>query len=286
MSSIWKSKPFWAFASVSSAIAGAVAYDRYCAKQLLDEFTAEAQKFGEEPLLENQQSQSISLFVLAKDSDASDALRAHFKRYALQLLTIAGVDYVWAVNVDPEKVTKAWNQVAQEANSPEQMLDEGRQIEPETIHQQFLKNELLQRMGKQVTLSDGLWERVKEKLVPKKSWSPHFVALNKSTLSSLSDCLTEIRRRETEAGPEFREETPKKRSWFSWSRNGPAAPSVKARLLTLDDVSLELLDCERSLSLKDRAWRHLFGQTELVRSIGGSTLSLIRKLNSSATGQQ
>ena len=110
-----------------------MAYDRFKAKQLLEEFMAEARKYGQMPILESQQPQCLSLFFMAADLDASEALKKHFKQYSVQLLTAAGIDYVWAVAVDAEQVSKEWNRAAQDANTPEKMLDEGKRIESAII---------------------------------------------------------------------------------------------------------------------------------------------------------
>ncbi len=273
-SPIWKSSKFWAFVGVSGSFAGGIAYDRFNAKQLFDEFMAEARKYGQLPILEGQQPQCISLFALTADSDAAEALKTNFKSYSVKLLTAAGIDYAWAVAIDPEQVTKEWNRAAQDANTPEKMLDEGKRLEGGLIREQLLNNSLLVRLGRQVQFSDTLWSSIQAKLVQKPFWSPNFVALNQSTLTTLSESLAEIK-----AEPfDVPEEPTPKRSWFS--RTQPVTKIVDPSLLHLDAINLRLLNCEQPMSFKHRVWRYLFGQTELVRELGTPTMSLIRSLNS------
>jgi hypothetical protein len=276
-SSIWKSPTFWAFAGVSGGVASGAAYDRFKAKQLTEEFMTQARQYGQKPLYEGQHPPCLSLFALAPDSDASEAIRSLFKQYAVKILTAAGVDYVWAVAGDQEQVTKEWNRIAQDSNAPEKMLDEGKLVDSAVLREQILKNTLLAHLGRQVSFSDSLWSSVQEKLVQQqRPWSPNFVALSESTLTGLSECLSEIK---SELPLDAEKPMPaSKRTWFSRTQELPSKP-VDPSILHLDCISLRLLNCEQPMSFMNRTWRFLFGQCELVRSVGTSTMSIIRSLN-------
>lgn len=269
-SALWKSRPFWAFSGVTGAFGATVAHDRLKAAELRKALMAEAREFGAQPILEHESPQLIALYSINGTIDASDAIKSNFKRYSVELLTAAGIDYVWAANLNCEQVTKDWNRQAQETNQPELMLEGDKQFSLAEVEERLLKPNLKEYFGR-ANSDSGLWKSLREQV--KRDWqTPFFVALNESTLTALQAQTDAVLLEPLTEAP-----IPKQTWWQRITLQKPVSITKTSPLRP----ELILLPCELPNGLFARFTRYCFGQREVVESIGTSTLQLIRHINKS-----
>ena len=267
---LWKSRPFWAFAGVTSAFGAGVAYDRFKAAEIRKAFMAEAMNFGAQPLLEHESPQLIALYCMSPTTDVNDAIKSNFRRYSVELLTAAGIDYVWGTDLNCEQVTKEWNRQAQEANQPELMLEGEKHFSVAELQEHLLKPNLREYFGR-VNIDSSLWNKLREQMNEKRGWqTPYFVALNESSLTSIQSLTETILLEPLPVIP-----TPKP-TW--WQRLTLQKPLLKTQSLP-PQPEFFLFPCELPNSLVARFTRYFFGQRQVVSSIGASTLQLIRHVN-------
>lgn len=267
-SALWKSRPFWAFAGVTGAFGAGVTYDRFKAAELRKAFMDEAREFGAQPLLEHESPQQIALYSINGTSDAADAIKSNFRRYSVELLTAAGIDYVWAADLNCEQVKKDWNRQAQETNQPELMLEGEKQISLAEVEENLLKTSLKEYFGR-VGIDSGLWKSLREQV--KRGWqSPFFVALNESTMAAVKAQTEAVLLEPLSEAP-----IPKQTWWQRLTLQKP----ISITKTSPPPPEFILLPCELPSGLFSRFTRYCFGQRQVVESIGTSTLQLIRHIN-------
>jgi hypothetical protein len=92
MASILRSKAFWGITSAAGGIAAAVTYDNIRIKEFREGLLAEASEFGSMPSTGDQE-RKVSLVLFATDSEDLKNQKALFRKYSVDLLTKAGIDY-------------------------------------------------------------------------------------------------------------------------------------------------------------------------------------------------
>ena len=274
---ILKSKAFWTFSTFTGTVTSCVAYDRYQSHLLLQQYLTEAAEYGRQPLLHHQSPRCISIFLLSKDTIHHKALRDTFKTFALDILTRAGVDYKWVVEVDGEEAGKWWDDGAREGNKPELMLEDSKKIiDLVEFKEHVLERKLNEIAGieqpESVDATEFLWEGIRNKSCAT-DWPPSsdgFVALDPFTYDSLQSSLQKL-----VDTPVKKVNLPvKKSSWF-WSKS-TQTPTNKSTP-NLFPLPLYFIPCEYPQTALTRLNRFLFGQRHLTRSIGESLLALIRE---------
>ena len=286
---ILKSKAFWTFSTFTGAVSSCVAYDRYQSHLLLQHYLNEASEYGRQPLPHHHQPRCISIFLLAKDADHRKAIRDAFKTYAVDILTVAGLDYKFVVEVDGEGASGKWDEMARESNKPELMLED--KIALNDLKNRVLKHKLIERAGIKAAQEEAsedptefLWNGVRTKSSPLhlSEWpqgSDGFLALDPFTFESLQSALKEI---SAAKDSETTVETVSKKSssWF-WSKSSqaqsPPQPQQQQQLRPLFPVPVYFIPCDQAQSLSARLSRFLFRQHHLTRQIGEPLLELIRE---------
>lgn len=282
---ILKSKSFWTFSTITTAVSSCVAYDRYQANVLFQQFLSEAAEYGREPLPHPYQPRCISLLLVAKDAAHHRAIRSTFKSFAVELLTVAGIDYKWVVETDGEAAALQWNQVARETNKPESMLDDTKRIGLVDLADRLLKPKLFQRANTEINETDAdrfLWNSVRNKSSPLhlsewSSGSDGFLALDPFTFDSLQATLQVLANEPAEVQPPTPPPT-KPSSWFSWFKKTSPSPSPPVTpLRPLFPAQLYFVPCDHPQTALARLNRFLFGQRHLTQQIGSALLALIRE---------
>jgi hypothetical protein len=275
---ILKSKAFWTFSTVTGSISSFVAYDRYQCRILRDYYLEVAAEYGRQPLPHHQSPRCISIFLISKNVVHHKPLRDTFKSFALDILTNAGVDYKWVVEVDGEEAGKWWDEGAREANKPELMLDDSKKtIDLIALNENVLEFELNEKSGLKnnelnVSATEFLWQIIRKKACSI-DWPPTsdgFLALDPFTYTSLQSKLKQL----ADEAPVLKVNTLlKKSSWF-WSKSIQTPVDT---IPSLFPVPLYFIPCEYPQNAFARLYRFLFGQRHLTRSIGDNLLSLIRE---------
>ena len=139
-----KSKFFWSFAAVPGGVTSGVAYDRYEAHRLKESYLKEARVYGREPLAVSAQPRCLSFFLLSPSATEHRGTLHAIREYALDILTEAGVDYRWVVEVDGEEAKIKWDELARERNEPEFMREQS------AIPLEELKSNILEFLMNQV----------------------------------------------------------------------------------------------------------------------------------------
>lgn len=268
MAAILKSKAFWGVSTLTATVSSAVAYDRYKAHELYTRYLQEASLHGAQPLLSHQAPRRLAIFLISPTSIHHQSLQAAFKSFAVELLTRAGVDYQWIVEVDGEEAKARWDQLARDANKPELML-ETMTIPIDVLSSRILSNEPLDSDTK------FLWEGLRSKFAPQSTleWpqgSDGFLTLDPHTFESLKSHLeTKKSENETKITAPIK---PKKSSWFSSSKHQQSIQSP-----SIFPVNLYSLPCCLPQSPSARLRRFLFGQQETTRLIGEAVLKVIKE---------
>lgn len=288
---ILKSKAFWSFSTVFSGISGAVAYDRYEASLLRKKFMAEASEYGKQPLASSESPRSLNFVLLSADSTHHRALRDNFRIFAVELLTVAGVDYKWIVEADGDEVARKWDELARETNKPELMLEgtdktttTGSLISREELKINILKpsiKALLSRTPFVPTINppsdpkEAIWTLLRQNFCSfSVAESPiEIVTFDHFTQEAIADEIKVALESIPEGEPRIIE-SKKTRSWFSRSKKTDLS---QQQLPVLPTVSLFHIPLEFSQTLSARLKRFLFGQRELTQTIGEAVLEIIRK---------
>lgn len=97
--SILKSKAFWAFSGITGSIGAALTYDKIETDRIRREFIEEAEKIGSAPLKDGEHERKISLLLFTENGESEQDLKDIFKKYSVDLLTKAGIDYQWIESV-------------------------------------------------------------------------------------------------------------------------------------------------------------------------------------------
>lgn len=267
---IFRSKAFWGFSTVTLGISSAVGYDRFQAHELTKKYLQEASLHGQQPLYPGQQPRCLSLFLLSPTLTHHSSLRSAFKSFAVELLTRAGIDYKWVVEVDGEEAKVLWDQLARDANKPELMLDTSA-IDPEQLRTHIL-NFVLDRKPTVAEVDNStcsfLWDGLRSKYAVNPSLSSDFVSLDPFTAESLETHLKAL----SQSTPPISQSKPVKSSWFSKS-----PPTQTPTIPHLFPVNLYTLPCDHSQSPLARLRRFLFGQHEMTRLIGEAVLKIINE---------
>lgn len=280
MTSILKSKAFWSFAGVSGSLGSVVAYDRYQAHLLEQELMQEASNYGRQPLYSHQNPSSVALFLLARDDTQHQAIRETFRKFAVQLLTVAGIDYKWILEVDGEAARKKWDQMARDSNQPELMFEEN----SNGIPLQDLKTNLLVPLLRNIfnrkaeeTSPALLWPQLRSAFEgPREIGSECFVALDPFTFEALNSELSELMNpiNNTEEIPPV---TTAKSSFLSRLFKSTSKPATTANpTASPDQIQVQLVPCDYPQGALQRLKRFLFGQHELTRLVGQSVMQVIR----------
>lgn len=95
MSWLLKSKGFWTFAALGGTTTLLLLNDRHQCASLRHELQAQAAKMGEEPLRDDDHPRRITIVACARDAEMLKRQEDLFRKYAVDLLTRAGVDYQW-----------------------------------------------------------------------------------------------------------------------------------------------------------------------------------------------
>lgn len=267
-----KSKAFWTFSTVTGSVSCCVFYDRFESHRLRQEYLATAAEYGRQPLPHHQPPRCLSVFLIAADATQHRAIRDTFRAFALDLLTVAGVDYKWAVEVDGEEAAKRWDELARDANKPESMLEA--KITREELVEHVLKRKLSAGSSAGTEADELLWEGVRAKAAPVDSrssaGSDGFLALDQYTLKELESSLKTITETPTQT---VTAEQPKSK-WHWFSKRSPVSPPPTPSLLP---VNLYYIPCDYPQTLFARLNRFLYGQRLLTRSIGEQVLAVIRE---------
>lgn len=276
---ILKSKAFWTFSTFTGTVSSCVAYDRYHSHVLRQKYLTEAAEYGRQPLLHHQSPRCISIFLLSKDTTHHKSLRDTFKIFALDILTRAGVDYKWVVEVDGEEAGKWWDDGAREGNNPELMLEDSKKIvDVEVLKEHVLERKLSEMAGikqpepESAETTEILWESIRNKSCST-DWPPSsdgFLALDPFTYNSLHSSLKQLA-----DTPVKIDNLPVKKSSWLWSKSSQTPASKLS--LNLFPLPLYFIPCEYPQTAFTRLIRFLFGQRHLTRSIGEALLALIRE---------
>lgn len=268
---ILKSKTFWGFATFSSCIGSAVAYDRFEAKKIRDEFLAEARTFGSQPLLPHQSPRLLSFLLISPNADHRRACLAILKEHALNILTVAGVDYKWSVLVDGEEAKKEWDTVAREANQPELMIEEGKPSIPFKDLEEIVIPPILNRTSANDLNESNICLKALRNKFASVPIGEEIVCFDRSTLNSFESELSHIKP-PSDSQPIL----PVKRSSW-WQRSPQNSPSPQQlQPVNPEKIKIYFVPCESDQSLLARLQRFLFGQRQLTREIGESVLKIIR----------
>lgn len=275
-----KSKFFWSFSLVAGGASSAVAYDRYEAHCLRESFMAEAREYGREPLPLSEQPRCLSFFLLSPSATDHRATRQIVRSHALDLLTAAGVDYRWVVEVDGEEAKGKWDEAARERNEPE-LMREQQSIPLEELKSNILLHVLQANLnGHRDSASSAadsdkshqLWESLRSVYTQNPATWPSgsggFVAVDSVTAGALQAALSEPRVLLSAAEPV----KPAAKSWWSRAVSSPPAPAPAASLPLLYQFP-----CTLSQSPLSRLQRFLFGQREVTRAVGEAVLQCIRE---------
>lgn len=277
-----KSKAFWAFSTVTGTVSSCVAYDRYQSHLLRTHYLQQASEYGRQPLPHHQSPRCLSIFLLARDAAHHKALREMFKDFGLEILTEAGVDYRWVVEVDGEEAGRLWDEGAREGNKPELMLEENKKvIGVDELNEHALEIALSDKSGIKQTSStssadptDFLWQRIRYKSCSALDWPPTsdgFLAIDPFTYTSLQSKLQQLK--ELQELPAEAPSPVKKKSWF-WSKSNHTQTTATQSIFP---VPIYFVPCDYPQTALSRLNRFLFGQRHLTRSIGDSLLALIRE---------
>lgn len=93
--SLLKSKAFWAFSGVTGSIGAALTYDKLETDHIRRVFIEEAEKIGSAPLKDGEHERKISLLLFTENGETEQDLKDIFRKYSVDLLTKAGIDYQW-----------------------------------------------------------------------------------------------------------------------------------------------------------------------------------------------
>lgn len=104
---ILRSKSFWAVGSVAGLLGLAVWRDQQKAQAILDLNLEQAELLGAAPLSPSQPLRRISLVHFYPATDTGARERQLFRRYAVEILSRAGVDYQW-VELDAARLAKVY----------------------------------------------------------------------------------------------------------------------------------------------------------------------------------
>lgn len=267
---ILKSKAFWSFTAVSGGIGSVVAFDRYESARLRQNFLDAARVYGSEPLLPHQQPRRLSFFLVSPDAEHRRACLVTLKRYALEILTAAGVDYCWVLQVDAQEAKVKWDEAAQEANKPELMTEEGKSaLNINDLFENILKPQLNSNSSDDSKDDKVCWKSLREKYaaVPLGIGSDGFVCFDQTSFNRLQFELQNLKQPAVA-------ETPAKGSWWKRASSPPLPLPPK---ITPENVKLYFIPCDWPQSPLARLQRFLFGQREMTRTIGEAVLKCIRQ---------
>lgn len=290
---ILKSKAFWTFSVLTGSVSSAVAFDRYKANELYKEYLKEASKHGSLPLPSNQTPRCLSIFLLSPNKAHHQSILNTYKSYAVELLTVAGVDYKWIVEVDGEEAKGFWDKMAGDGNKPELMTDENvKVLDLDELRSNLLNYKL--REGHEDTVNvtgdrtadntvddtEILWNSLRSKYapLPKSEWPPGsdgFLTLDTYTFESLSSYLASLKN-DSESVHAI-ETTSSNQWWWPWSSslNSPNQPQNLQQFN--HPINLYNLPCCHSQSPLSRLTRFLFGQQDMTKQIGEAVLKIINE---------
>jgi hypothetical protein len=281
-SAILKSKAFWSFATVSGTIGSFVGYDRYHANLARQEFLKEATKYGQQPLYPHQTPSRVALFLLASDTILHKATRESFRKFAVELLTAAGIDYTWAVDVDGEEARLKWDNLARDSNQPELMFEESSQGIPLKDLKTHILTPLIYTFFNRRT---ALYEAEEQPLWPQLRSAFHgfiapetktFIALDPFSHEALTSTLQELKVAEDSNDLVSPISTPTSfLSRLFGSSNQKSQPLLPPK--SLESIAVHKVPCELPQGAFQRLGRFLFGQAELTRMIGESVMKIIRE---------
>ena len=273
---ILKSKAFWGFSTLMGGVCSAVAYDRYEAHLIRQFLLKEASRYGAEPLYPNQSSRCLSLFLVSRNGEDRRACTSTLKHFALEILTVAGVDYKWIVAVDGVEAKGKWDAAARDTNQPELMR------EAEIDAGELIENILRPVICSETTNTGGLWKNLRDEYgsVPVGRGEDGFLCIDRFTYDNL---LSELRQRIIQRELELEQAVVsssgvhdgKKSSWLKWlSPSQIAVPEPPSS--SNFDYYLYYLPCDLSQSPLTRLFRFLFGQRHITKTIGEAALSCVR----------
>lgn len=269
---ILKSKAFWCFTSVSSGIGGAVAYDRYEARRIKNEFMKEAAIYGSQPLYPHQSPRLLSFFLLSPTADIHRATLSLLKDQVLDLLTAAGIDYKWILKVEGEEAKRMWDEAAREMNKPEFMID-GNSLDRNDLYLHLMKPIINSNFTEEDDPA-GLWKILKEKYTKGgvEGVFGEVVLFDQFTFDRFKSDIEEIKTNDIEPVENLKTDQWWWQRWFSSNSNSQKQPQpVKHQ------INLFLISCELSQSPLRRLQRFLFGQRDLTRSMAESVMTCIRE---------
>ena len=249
----------------------------------------EARVYGREPLAVSAQPRCLSFFLLSPSATEHRGTLHAIREYALDILTEAGVDYRWVVEVDGEEAKIKWDELARERNEPEFMREQS------AIPLEELKSNILEFLMNQVKGSsegedDGksalLWASLRSIYAQNPlAKSDGYVTFDSFTSESLQAILkasaTDVNvnvnlNSKANVNVNAKANANAKASW--WSRkNPPSTAQLTAQSPLPLPTSCHHFPCTLSQSPLYRLQRFLFGQRELTRSIGEAVLQCIRQ---------
>ena len=279
-----KSKFFWSFSFVTGGLSSAVAYDRYEAHRLKEVFMKQAMEYGKQPLLLSEKPRCLSFLLLSPSSTEHRATLQVIRAHALDILTAAGVDYRWIVEVDGEEAKMKWDDLARERNEPE-LMREQQCIPLEELNSNILSHILKRKLefkpentiaNEAEDKSEQLWSSLRSIYTQDPStWPPTsdgLVTFDSFTSESLKSALIELKS-ELSAAIAGTAVKPVK-SW--WSRSKKDHP-ITVTPSPSSSAELYLVPCAFSQSPLSRLQRFLFGQRHVTRSVGDAVMQCIRE---------
>ena len=306
-----KSKYFWVFSTISGSLVGAIGYDRFEAQAIHNSFLKEARVYGSLPLYSHQRPRTLGLFLISSDTSSHAATLQNFNKFAVDILTLAGIDYRWIIKLDGEDIKGKWDELARETNQPELMMEENKiSIDLNDLRNFLIKPFLSRSFKIGIGIESGIqkdkvidggncsessnssdklliWSKLETKVFPLlnfEEWPKGlegFISLNQFTFDSLKEDL--------ESGFKLEDSklligsSPKSSNSKSllskltsiWTKtNTNTNNNTNNNNNTL--ILLHQIPCSHSQSPLDRLARFLFGQRFLAQSIGQAAMKIVQ----------